>query len=144
MLTRTECCATAACERTSAPVAAEPVNDTRSSGCSASSSPCALPHTTDKAPAGSTPASTTSFTICCASHAVAVAGFSTTGTPDSSAGAAFSHRPQAGKLNALMNSARPREGTSTCRLWNVSSRPRRTASPSGRNGRVPSVAASLA
>ena len=37
------------------------------------------------------------------------------GTPDSSAGAAFSHKPQAGKLKALMNRATPRLGSSTWR-----------------------------
>ena len=50
----------------------------------------------------------------CVSQAVAVAGLTITGTPDSSAGAAFSHKPQIGKLKALMNSATPRVGTSTC------------------------------
>ena len=49
------------------------------------------------------------------SQAVAVAGLMMTGTPDSSAGAAFSHKPQAGKLKALMNSATPRLGSSTWR-----------------------------
>jgi hypothetical protein len=39
------------------------------------------------------------------SQAVEVPGLTTTGTPDSRAGAAFSHRPQLGKLKALMNSA---------------------------------------
>ena len=69
---------------------------------------------TDSAPAGSTPAFTTSCTMRCVSQAVAVAGLTITGTPLSSDGAAFSHRPQLGKLKALMNSATPRVGTSTC------------------------------
>ena len=46
---------------------------------------------------------------------VAVAGLASTGTPDSRATAAFSHRPQAGKLNALICTATPRRGVSRCR-----------------------------
>ena len=41
-----------------------------------------------------------------------VAGLLTTGTPASSATAAFSAKPQAGKLNALMWTATPRRGAS--------------------------------
>ena len=110
MFTRTERCVTAGCERITAAVSAEPVNETTSNGCSWSIRPPAEPQITDSAPAGSTPASTTSFTMRCVSQAVAVAGLTITGTPDSSAGAAFSHRPQLGKLNALMKSATPRVG----------------------------------
>ncbi|MNT91932.1 hypothetical protein D3C72_2331130 [compost metagenome] len=66
------------------------------------------------------------------SQAVAVAGLTITGTPASNAGAAFSHNPQLGKLKALINSATPRVGTSTCCDWNNGSLPSRTASPSGR------------
>ena len=66
---------------------------------------------TDNAPGGSTPASITSLTMRCVSQAVAVPGLTMMGTPDSSAGAAFSHRPQLGKLKALINSATPRVGT---------------------------------
>jgi hypothetical protein len=144
MLTRTERCTTAACERISAAVSAEPVNETTSKGCSWSSSPAELPQMTDSAPGGSTPASTTSRTMRCVSQAVAVAGLTTTGTPDSSAGAAFSHRPQLGKLKALMNSARPRVGTSTCCDWNSASFPRRMGSPSVRKRRSPSPSPNLA
>ena len=144
MLTRTERCVTAACERISAAVSAEPVKETTSKGSSASIRPAELPHTTDNAPAGSTPASTTSATMRCVSQAVAVAGFTTTGTPESSAGAAFSHRPQPGKLKALMKSARPRVGTSTWRLWNTGSLARRAASPSSRKRRSPRLSPSLA
>ena len=144
MFTRTERCATAGCERITAAVSAEPVKLSTSKGCSASSRPAELPHTTDSAPGGSTPASTTSRTICCVSQAVAVAGFTTTGTPDSRAGAAFSHRPQPGKLKALMKSASPRVGTSTCWLWNSGSLASRAASPSIRWRRSPSVAPSFA
>ena len=114
MLTRTERWATAGCDRIRAAVSAEPVKDSTSNGSSASSSPAELPHTTDSAPLGKMPASTTSFTMRCVSQAVAVAGLMITGTPDSNAGAAFSHRPQAGKLKALMNRATPRVGTRMC------------------------------
>ncbi len=140
MLARTERFATAACDRMTAAVSAEPVNDTTSNGSSASIRPAELPHTTDSAPGGSTPASITSFTMRCVSHAVEVAGFTITGTPESSAGAAFSHRPHDGKLNALMNSATPRVGTCRWRLWKLSSLPRRTASPSASQRASPSAA----
>ena len=141
---RTERDATAGWPRTAAAVSAEPVKDTTSKGSSASSSPAEEPHTTDSAPAGSTPDSTTSRTMRCVSQAVAVAGLTTTGTPDSSAGAAFSHRPQDGKLKALMNSARPCTGNCTWRLRKLSSLPSFTASPSSRKRRSPSEAASFA
>ena len=144
MFTRTERCTTAGCERMTAAVSAEPVNDTTSNGCSWSINPAELPQMTFSAPAGQMPASTTSFTMRWVSQAVAVAGFTMTGTPDSSAGAAFSHRPQLGKLNALMNSATPRVGTCTCWLWNSGSLPRRAASPSVRWCTSPRLSPSLA
>src|SRR2546429_7067476 len=50
------------------------------------------------APTGRMPAFTTSSTILWASHAVGEAGFTQIGTPERSAGAAFSQKPQAGKL----------------------------------------------
>jgi hypothetical protein len=96
MLTRTERCATARWLRITAAVSAEPVNDTTSKGCSWSIRPAELPQITDSAPGGSTPASTTSCTMRCVSQAVAVAGLTITGTPLSSAGAAFSHSPSSG------------------------------------------------
>ncbi len=130
MFTRTERSATAGCERISAAVSAEPVKETTSKGCSASIRPAELPQTTDSAPAGNTPASTTSFTMRCVSQAVAVAGFTITGTPESSAGAAFSHSPHEGKLKALMKSATPCVGTCRCCDWNTGSLPSLTASPS--------------
>ena len=43
-----------------------------------------------------------------------VAGLLSTGIPASSATAAFSANPQAGKLNALMCTATPRRGTRMC------------------------------
>jgi hypothetical protein len=130
MLTRTERCATAACDRISAPVSAEPVKDTTSKGCSWSISPFELPQITDSAPAGSTPASTTSRTMRWVSQAVEVPGLTMTGTPESNAGAAFSHSPQAGKLKALMNSATPRVGTCRCCERKTGSLPSFAASPS--------------
>src|SRR5258706_5193974 len=59
------------------------------------------------APGGKIFAFAISSTIRCVSQAVGEAGFTTTGTPESNAGAAFSHSPQAGKLNALMQTAAP-------------------------------------
>ena len=140
MFTRTECRATAAWPRISAAVSAEPVKDSTSKGCSASSRPAELPHTMLSAPGGNTPASITSLTMRWVSQAVAVAGLTMTGTPDSNAGAAFSHRPQAGKLKALMNKATPGVGTCTCCDWNRGSLPSFTASPSRRCVASPSAA----
>ncbi len=80
----------------------------------------------------------------CVSHAVAVAGLMITGTPDSSAGAAFSHNPHDGKLNALMKSATPRVGVSTCCETNVLSLLRLAASPSRNVRTSPSDAPSFA
>ena len=77
----------------------------------------------------------TSATMRCVSHAVAVVGLTITGTPESSAGAAFSHRPQDGKLNALIKRAMPRVGTITCCELNVLSLPNFTRAPSS-NARV--------
>src|SRR3546814_14851197 len=82
----------------SAAVSDEPVNDSTSPAASASSRPADAPHTRLSAPSGSTLAASTSATISWASQAVAVAGLTTIGTPDSSAGAAFSHSPQDGNL----------------------------------------------
>ncbi|MNT01168.1 hypothetical protein D3C72_1356220 [compost metagenome] len=144
MFTRTERAATAGCERMMAAVSAEPVNETTSKGWSWSIRPAELPQMTDSAPAGSTPASTTSFTMRCVSQAVAVAGFTITGTPDSSAGAAFSHRPHDGKLKALMNSATPCVGTCRCCDWNAGSLPSFTASPSRSARTSPSASPHLA
>src|SRR5258708_35204094 len=62
------------------------------------------------APGGKIFAFTISSTIRCVSQAVGEAGFTTTGTPESNAGAAFSHSPQAGKLNALRKTAAPFSG----------------------------------
>ena len=114
MFTRTDFFVTAGWERITAAVSAEPVNDTTSKGSSWSIKPAELPQMTEIAPAGKMPASTTSLTMRWVSHAVVVAGLTMTGTPDNSAGAAFSHKPHEGKLNALMNKATPRVGVSTC------------------------------
>jgi hypothetical protein len=144
MLTRAERWATAGCERITAPVSAEPVKDTTSKGWSWSISPFELPQITDRAPAGSTPASTTSRTMRCVSQAVEVAGLTITGTPDSNAGAAFSQRPQDGKLKALMNSATPRVGTCRCCDRKTGSLPSLTASPSRSARMSPSASPHLA
>ena len=130
MLTRTERSATARCERILTAVSAEPVNESTSNGCKASSKPLELPQIIDKAPGGNTPAAMTSATMRCVSHAVAVAGFTITGTPESRAGAAFSHSPHDGKLKALMNSAMPRVGTITCCELKLLSLPNLARAPS--------------
>src|SRR5207248_9977665 len=65
-------------------------------------------------PDGRMPDFTTSSTIRCASHAVGEAGFTSTGTPERNAGAAFSQKPHAGKLKALMKSATPFAGERKC------------------------------
>ena len=114
MLQRTDSSVTARWLRMILPVSAEPVKLTTSNACSWSMRPADEPQMTDNAPKGSTPASTTSLTMRWVNQAVAVAGLMMTGTPDSNAGAAFSQRPQLGKLNALMNSATPRVGTWMC------------------------------
>ena len=69
---------------------------------------------TDKAPAGKMLAFTTSCTMRWVNQAVEVAGLMMTGTPDNKAGAAFSHKPQLGKLKALMNNATPWVGVRMC------------------------------
>ena len=130
MFTRTDFLVTAGCERMMAAVSAEPVNDTTSKGSSWSIRPAELPQITEMAPAGKMPASTTSLTMRCVSHAVVVAGLTMTGTPDKSAGAAFSHKPQDGKLKALMKRATPRVGVSTCCDWKSGSLAKRAGSPS--------------
>ena len=114
ILARTESRAIAVCDRIVVAVSAEPVNDRTSNGVSASNKPVELPQTIDSAPLGSTPALMTSLTMRWVSHAVTVAGLMTTGTPESRAGAAFSHKPQPGKLKALIKSASPLIGTITC------------------------------
>ena len=144
MLARTERWATAAWARITPAVSAEPVNDTTSNGWSWSISPAELPAMTDSAPTGNTPASTTSWTMRCVSHAVAVAGLTMTGMPDNRAGAAFSHSPQAGKLKALMNSATPCRGTCRCCDRNTGSLPSFTAPPSRRARTSPKASPHLA
>ena len=60
------------------------------------------------------PASTMSWTMRHVTSAVLVAGLATTGMPARRAHAAFSPRPQAGKLKALTCTATPWRGTLTC------------------------------
>ena len=128
--TRVELRSTAAWPRMRSAVSADPVKDTTSAPVTWSSRSPALPQTTESAPSGSTPAFTTSSTMRWVSHAVAVAGLASTGTPESSAGAAFSHSPHAGKLKALIRIATPRNGWAMCSAWKASSLARRTISPS--------------
>ena len=111
MLQRTDSSVTARWLRMILAVSAEPVKLTTSQGSKASIKPADEPQMTDNAPTGKMPALTTSCTMRWVNHAVAVAGLMITGTPDNKAGAAFSHRPQLGKLKALMNNATPCVGT---------------------------------
>ena len=97
-----------------AAVSAEPVKETMSSSRTWPNKSRAEPQTIEIAPSGKIPAFTTSSTIRWVSQAVGEAGFTTTGTPDNSAGATFSQRPQAGKLNALMKTAAPFAGVRKC------------------------------
>ena len=53
-----------------------------------------------------------------------------TGTPLRSAGAAFSHKPHAGKLKALINNATPGVGVKMCWEANKGSFASRELSPS--------------
>jgi len=59
-----------------------------------------------------------------------VAGLLTTGMPARIATAAFSAKPQAGKLKALMCTATPRRGTAMCWPWKRGVRPSGMPSPS--------------
>src|SRR5271155_6115494 len=68
----------------------------------------------EMAPSGRIPDFMMSSAILWVSQAVGDAGFTTMGTPASKAGAAFSHRPQAGKLKALMKMAAPFAGSRKC------------------------------
>ena len=95
-------------------VSEEPVNAITSAAVTSSSSVPAPPTSKLSAPSGSTFAAITSRTISCVSSAVAEAGLARIGTPASNDTAAFSHRPQLGKLNALMCTATPRRGAS---MW---------------------------
>src|SRR5215831_9749928 len=110
MFTGTLLATTLGWPRTRAAVSAEPVKAMRSSLVSAARSSPAPPHRRLSAPSGSTFAAMTSFTMACASSAVAEAGLARIGTPAMSDTAAFSHSPQLGKLKALMWTATPRRG----------------------------------
>src|SRR5262249_9768503 len=105
---------TFALPRRRAAVSAEPVKQTMSPSRTWSRRSRAEPQRNERAPAGRRPDFTMSSTLLCGGHAVGEAGFTTTGTPESRAGPAFSQKPQAGKLNALMNTAAPRDGTRKC------------------------------
>ena len=114
MFTRMERRRTFAWDRMRAAVSAEPVKETMSSSRAWPNKSRAEPQTIEIAPGGKIPAFKMSSTILCVNQAVGEAGFTRTGTPDSSAGAAFSQSPQAGKLNALMKTAAPFAGIRKC------------------------------
>ena len=82
--------------------------------------------------------------IRCARRAELVPGLLSTGTPASSATAAFSANPQAGKLKAFTCTATPRRGTCTCWPWNRGERPSVTPSPSTISRASPSARPSSA
>ncbi len=86
------------------------------------------------------PASTKIFIIRYATSAVLVAGLEMTGMPASSAHAAFSASPQAGKLKAFTWTATPGRGTSTCCATKRGDRPSWMPSPSIRIRSDPSCA----
>ena len=71
-------------------------------------------------------AAATSRTIAWLSQTVEEAGFASIGMPASSAQAAFSQRPQLGKLKALMCTATPWRGVSRWRPWKFSAFASRT------------------
>ena len=130
MFTRTERRMTFAWERMRAAVSAEPVKETMSSSRTCASRSRAEPQMMEIAPGGRISAFTISSTILCVSQAVGEAGFTTMGTPESSAGAAFSQKPQAGKLNALMKTAAPFVGIRKCCPTNALLFERGTKAPS--------------
>jgi hypothetical protein len=100
-LTRTEWRITLAIDRILTPVSPEPVKATTSCGPRCSRTSPALPTRSESAPSGSTPFSTSSSVIRCATMAELVAGLLTTGTPARIATAAFSAKPQAGKVEGV-------------------------------------------
>ncbi len=73
--------------------------------------------------------------------AVLVAGLTITGIPASSAAAAFSANPHAGKLKALISTAAPWSGSRTCCPQKRDERPSLTPSPSRIGPPLPSSAA---
>ena len=95
-------------------VSADPVKETMSLSPTASSRSRAEPQRMEIAPVGKTAAFTMSSTIRCVNQAVGEAGLTMMGTAESNAGAAFSQKPQAGKLKALMKTAAPSAGTKKC------------------------------
>ena len=128
--TRIEWRITLGMDRMRMPVSPEPVKATTSCGPRCSRMSPALPTSTESAPSGRTAFSTSSSVMRYATRAELVAGLLTTGTPARSATAAFSAKPQAGKLKALMCTATPRRGTAMCCPWKRGVRPSGMPSPS--------------
>ena len=93
------------------PVEAEPVKVTTSCDSTVSRIVLALPQISCSAPSGKIPDSMISRTTTSVRKEVAVAGFTTAGTPAIQLTAHFSNMPQTGKLKALMWIATPRFGT---------------------------------
>ncbi len=135
--TRTEWRITAGRARIFWPVSLEPVKATTSWGPRWSSRSPTPPTSSDSAPSGRTACASRISTIRWARIAEEVAGLVRTGTPASSATAAFSNRPQAGKLKALMCTATPWRGTAMCWPWKRGLRPRVIPSPSASTRAAP-------
>jgi hypothetical protein len=119
------------------PVSPEPVKASTSCPPRWESRSRTEPTRNESAPSGSSFFSAISSMIRCATIAELVAGLLSTGMPASSATAAFSAKPQAGKLNALMCTATPWRGTAMCWPWKRAERPSWMPSPSTRKRAVP-------
>jgi len=131
--TRTDCWITVLSERMCAPVAPDPVKARTSCPPRCGRSSRALPTRKESAPSGSSFFSAISSMMRLATIAELVAGLLSTGMPASSATAAFSANPQAGKLNALIWIATPWRGTAICWPWKRAERPSWMPSPSTMN-----------
>ena len=100
--------------RSLAAVSAEPVKVTASRTSSRFIRSPVPPMTSCSAPSGRMPESLTRRTSFSVRKLVAVAGLPMQGMPARKVGANFSSRPHTGKLKALMCTATPPRGTSTC------------------------------
>jgi hypothetical protein len=115
--TRTEFLMTWGSARIVSPVSLDPVKATTSKDPRCARRSPAPPISSESAPSGSALASIRISSMRCATSEDDVAGLLRTGMPARRATAAFSARPQAGKLNALMWTATPVRGTRMCWPW---------------------------
>ena len=100
--------------RSLAAVSAEPVKVTTSCSCTRSSRSPVPPITSCSAPSGRMAASLIRRTSFSVKKLVALAGLPMQGMPARKVGPNFSSKPHTGKLKALMCTATPPRGTSTC------------------------------